>query len=430
MPPGPLSDRLEILTGGPVRGTVQPPGSKSLTNRALVCAALADGSSLLRGALFSEDTEVMIQSLGALGVQVHADSTAGQLRVIGCCGMLPADEAQLYTANSGTTIRFLTAVTTLGRGPYRLDGVPRMRQRPIGDLIEALRALGADVASEAGNGCPPVIVRGRGLAGGRAAIRGDVSSQFLSALLLVAPYAREDVQLEVDGPLVSRPYIAMTERVMESFGVTVDRGAGQAYRVAAGQRYHGQEYAIEPDASAASYFWAAAAITGGRVTVSGLDHSSLQGDVQFCECLARMGCDVRSAGGQTTVTGARLRGIEADMHAISDTVQTLAAVALFAEGSTTMRGVGHIRHKETDRIGDLARELRRLGAHVEELADGLRITPGPLHGSAVETYHDHRMAMSLALVGLRVPGIVILDPGCTVKTYPGYFRDLQALRGR
>jgi len=258
-------------------------------------------------------------------------------------------------------------------------------------------------------------------------VRGDVSSQFLSGLLLAAPYAQQDVELQVQGLLVSQPYVRMTLGVMSEFGVSADADDLTRFVIPAGQRYQARAYDIEPDASAASYFWAAAAITGGRVTVEGLSKDSRQGDVAFCDCLKRMGCDVTDDGSGLAVTGRPLQGIEVDMNAISDTVQTLAAVALFADGPTTMTGVANIRHKETDRIGDLARELRKLGAAVEELSDGLRITPATLRPAAIDTYNDHRMAMSLALVGLKAPAILIRNPKCTEKTYPEYFADLSRL---
>ncbi len=424
-----MHDILEIQPTGPLRGTIRPPGSKSITNRALVCAALAEGESRLSGALDSEDTRVMIESLGRLGIDVRHDPAAAEVRVVGCGGRLPSGEFQLYAANSGTTVRFLTAMLATGHGTYRLDGTSRMRERPIEDLLDALRQLGADTASEPSNGCPPIVVRGRGLRGGRAVVAGDISSQFLSGLLLASPYAMADVELAVEGPLVSQPYIDMTLAVMASFGVHVETDGRQRFRISAPQHYHGENYAIEPDASAASYFFAAAAITRGEVTVQGLSRGSLQGDVAFCDCLARMGCDVRFGADAITVAGRPMVGIEVDMNAISDTVQTLGAAALFAEGPTVIRGVAHIRHKETDRIHALAVELRKLGAEVEEREDGLKITPCPLHGAEIDTYDDHRMAMSLALVGLTVPGVAIRNPGCTAKTYPGFFEDLNGLHG-
>jgi 3-phosphoshikimate 1-carboxyvinyltransferase len=410
----------------PLDAMIRPPGSKSLTNRALIVAALAQGASELRGALDSEDTRVMIDALRLLGIAIEVDSARGLIQIDGCAGRLPATSAELFAANSGTTIRFLTALVALGHGAFRLDGAPRMRERPIQDLLDALAQLGGDARSETGNGCPPVLVRAAGLRGGRAKLKGDISSQFLSGILMAAPYAATPVELDIDGPLVSRPYIRMTLAVMQSFGVAIAEDDLTRFLVTPGM-YQGRVFEIEPDASAASYFFAAAAIAGGRVTVLGLAQDSLQGDVGFCDCLARMGCEVEHSTDRITVVRGSLHGIDVDMNAISDTVQSLAAVALFADGPTTIRNVAHIRHKETDRIGNLATELRKLGAEVGESPDGLRIVPQPLHGAEIATYRDHRMAMSLALIGLRIPQVVIQDPRCTEKTYPEFFRDLAAL---
>lgn len=424
-----MPDIFEITPAkGPVRGRIRPPGSKSITNRALICAALAEGDSTLTGALESEDTKVMIHALRHLEIAVNTDAATKTLNVFGCGGDIPATTGAMYIANSGTSMRFLTALAALGHGWFRLDGSPRMRERPIQDLLDGLAQLGVKAESETGNGCPPVVVYGAGLPGGSAKVNGDLSSQFLSGLLMAAPYARQPVELIVEGELVSRPYIHLTLAVMKAFGIEVPGGDLMRFTVPKG-RYQARTYTIEPDASAASYFLAAAAITGGEVTVEGLSRNSLQGDVRFCECLAQMGCETRYETDSITVTGRPLHGIETNMNAISDTVQTLAAVALFAEGPTTITGVGHIRHKETDRIGNLAIELRKLGATVEELSDGLRITPATLHGARIATYQDHRMAMSLALVGLRVSGVVIEDPKCTEKTYPAYFDDMSMLVG-
>lgn len=420
------SDEIEITPRGAIHGLIHPPGSKSITNRALVCAALADGRSRLTGALDSEDTQVMIAALKKLGVRIEAHWDTAIVEIEGCGGQLPEHGGDLYVANSGTTVRFLAAMVSLGQGTFRLDGTPRMRERPIGDLVDSLRQLGVDAAAESPNDCPPVVIRAAGLRGGRATIRGDVSSQFVSGLLLAAPYASHPVALSIEGELVSQPYVSMTLAVMEAFGVRTEREGLRQFRVPQ-EHYHGREYAIEPDASAASYFFAAAAITGGEVTVQGLSRASLQGDVAFVDVLERMGCRVTYAADQIRVIGGKLKGVTVNMNAISDTVQTLAAVALFADGPTTITGVGHIRHKETDRIGALATELRKLGATVEELPDGLRITPADLHGATIDTYRDHRMAMSLALVGLRQPGVIIRDPGCTAKTYPRFWEDLASL---
>jgi 3-phosphoshikimate 1-carboxyvinyltransferase len=417
----------------PVEASIRVPGSKSITNRALVLAALAshDGECVLNGVLRSEDTEVMVAALRSLGFCVYPDWNASVIGLLPPkskgAGIVPVASADLFVANSGTSMRFLTALVALGHGEYRLDGVSRMRERPLDDLLDALRQLGVDVASEHGNGRPPVVVRANGLAGGNVSIRGDVSSQFLSGLLMAAAYAAADVEISVDGPLVSQPYVDMTLAMMRQFGVAVHRHAF-GYDVAAPQRYQPGSYDVEPDASSASYFWAAAAIAGGEVEVPGLVARGLQGDVRFAAVLKEMGCRVGRGETDTTVYGRPLHGIDVDMNDISDTVMTLAAVACFAEGPTTIRNVAHVRHKETDRLSALATELRRVGAGVEEFADGLTITPRPLHGAEIETYNDHRMAMSMALIGLRVPGIVIKNPGCVAKTYPGFFADLDKLR--
>lgn len=427
-----MNDAIEIQpVAGPVRATVRPPGSKSITNRALVIAALAEGSSTLSGALDSEDTRVMIAALWALGISVEVADDGRTLRIEGCNGWIPAAAAELFVANSGTTMRFLTALVALGHGVYRLDGVPRMRERPIGDLVAALGQLGVRIQCEGAADCPPVVVHADGLPGGRAAIRGDVSSQFLSGLLLAAPYAARDVQLALDGPLVSVPYVAMTLKVMESFGAVSSRAADYSViAVSNAHRYAGRSYAIEPDASAASYFFGAAAITGGRVTVEGLGAGSLQGDVALCECLRRMGAKVAYGDDSITVEGGPLRGVDVDMNAISDTVQTLAVVALYADGPTRIRNVAHIRHKETDRLAATATELRKLGARVTEHDDGLLIEPASVRGAAIDTYDDHRMAMSFALAGLRTANVVIRNPTCTGKTYPTFFEDLERALGR
>jgi 3-phosphoshikimate 1-carboxyvinyltransferase len=423
-----MADSLEIQPlVRPAAATVRPPGSKSITNRALICAALADGTSTLTGALDSEDTQVMIVALGQLGIAIESADAGQTLRISGCGGKLPSQTADLWVATSGTTVRFLTALVALGQGRFRLDGTPRMRERPIQDLLDTLTQLGVSARSELPGGCPPVVIDANGLRGGQATMRGDVSSQFLSGLLLASPYARSPLDLTIDGPLVSQPYIRMTLAVMESFGVSIDAAGLGSFRIAAPRSYRATDYAIEPDATAASYFWAAAAIYGGRVTVEGLSRKSLQGDVAFCDCLAKMGCSVTHAEDRITVVGGGLSGIDVDMNAISDTVQTISAVALFAKGPTRIRGVAHNRHKETDRIGALATELRKLGAAVEEHDDGLTIVPGKLHAAHIDTYKDHRMAMSLSLVGLRIPGVFINDPGCTAKTYPGFFDDLARL---
>lgn len=422
-----------IQTVGKVVGAIRPPGSKSLTNRALICAAAAQGVSVLEGALDCEDTQVMLDALKKLQIPVRSDSDLGRIEVHGCAGHLPCRKADLFVANSGTSMRFLAAMLAALGGEFRLDGVPRMRQRPLADLLDALAQLSVEYDCQEKPGFAPVVLRSQGLQGSRVVVRGDVSSQFLSGLLMAAPYARQPLTICLTGPLVSRPYVTMTLRVMEAFGVQVqhtEAGGQDEFHVDAPCLYQGCRYLIEPDASAASYFWAAAAITGGRVLVRDLFPTSLQGDVAFCRCLEAMGCRVEVTPEGTCVEGGPLHGIDVDMNAISDTVPTLAAVALFAQGPTRIRNVAHIRHKETDRIGDLAREIRRLGAEVVEFDDGLEIQPRPLRPARICTYQDHRMAMSFTLVGLRQPGIEIENPQCVAKTYPRFFEDLERLVGQ
>jgi 3-phosphoshikimate 1-carboxyvinyltransferase len=417
---------IEPWLGSRPRAVVRVPGSKSLTNRALITAALAEGRSVLAGALYSEDTQVMVEALRALGIAVDHDGASRKIAVVGCSGKIPARSARLHVANSGTSLRFLTALAATGHGTFHLDGSPRMRQRPVADLLQALNELGCQARSDQGTGCPPVTVEATGLRGGHAVIKGDVSSQFLSGLLMALPSAGAPTTIEVSGALVSQPYVAMTLAVMEAFGVSVANREFRRFDVKPA-RYLGGTYLIEPDASAASYFFALAAIMGGEITVSGLGTTSIQGDLAFVDVLERMGCSVVREPTSTTITGGALCGIDIDMNAISDTVMTLAAVALFARGPTRIRNVAHIRLKESDRIAALANELRKLGARVEEQADGLLIDPPPaegLRGATIETYDDHRMAMSFALAGLRVPGVTILDPGCVAKTYPGFWDDL------
>jgi len=395
----------------------------------LVVAALAQGRSILKGVLDSRDTQVMLESLRALGLQFVHDRDAATVEIEGCHGRPRTGPVVLWLENSGTSLRFLTAVCCLGYGRYRLDGNARMRERPIGDLVEALCQWGVEARCEADNDCPPVNITATGLPAGNLRVKADISSQFASALLMVAPCARSPVLLEIEGQVVSAPYIEMSLRVMKDFGVDVEREGPGRFRIAP-QPYLGRLYDIEPDASSASYFFAAAAVTGGRVTVEGLSRDSLQGDLRFVSVLSRMGCQVQFGANEVTVAGGPLRGVDIDMGPISDTAPTLAAVACFAEGPTRIRNVGHMRHKETDRIAALVAELTRIGQRVEEHSDGLTIYPAPIAPATIETYADHRMAMSFALVGLRAPGIRIADPGCTAKTYPRFFEDLRLLRGQ
>lgn len=427
-------DDVHIHGERPVVGTVRPVGSKSLTNRALVCAALADGVTTLIRPSQADDARVMRAGLEMLGIEVEADPAGQALRVRGCRGLLPEQDVTLNVGAAGTAMRFLTALCTLGQGRYVLDGSPRMRQRPIGPLVGCLAELGAGIGYAEQPGYPPVTMVTHGLRGGQVTISRPQSSQFVSALLMVAPYAANDVFVEILGELPSVPYVEMTIALMRRFGVEVLSAGSSRFVVAAGQRYQACELEIEPDASAATYFWAAAAISGGRVCVAGLSPDSLQGDVGFAEVLARMGCAVeRTADGLAVAapSGARLRAIDIDLNAMPDTVQTLAVVALFTDGTTHIHNVANLRIKETDRLEALATELRKLGATVKLTNDAIAITPPQQIGPAViDTYDDHRMAMSFALAGLGGADVTIRAAGCVSKSYPAFLDDLRRLIAR
>ena len=417
--------RLMEPFGGPVDAIVRVPGSKSFTNRALVCAALAEGTSTLEEVLESDDTEAMFGCLDSLGIAVDHDSTHHRAIVAGSAGAPRRHGVVLDVRQSGTTARFVTPMAALGSGRYVIDGHPQMRKRPMGDLIRALTDLGVhlDAADRL-----PLTLDAAGVRGGRVEISGTASSQFLSGLLLSAACFAEGLTVQVQGDLVSKPYVDMTIATMRAFGASIDRRDYSWFRVEP-TGYRACCYRIEPDASAASYFFAAAAITGGRVRVEGLGRDSLQGDIEFVDILEAMGCVVQRSAGATTVEGPeQLRGIDVDMRNCSDIAQTLAAVAVFADGPTRVRGIGFIRRKETDRIAAVVRELNRCGIDAAEEAEGFRIHPGVPSPSDVETYDDHRMAMSFALLGLLAPGIVIRDPGCVAKTFPDYFEVLETLR--
>ncbi|MEH2394857.1 MAG: 3-phosphoshikimate 1-carboxyvinyltransferase [Nostoc sp.] len=406
----------------PVDATVEIPGSKSLTNRALLVSALAQGDSILENALFSKDSEYFAKCLEQLGIPITLNPHQAQIQVAGRGGDIPAKQADLFVGLAGTAARFISALVALGNGEYRLDGVPRMRERPMGDMLTVLEAGGATVNFEGNSGFMPYTLYSRQFAGGNFRLKANQTSQQLSALLMIAPYAQQDTSIEVEGTLVSQSYIKMTCRLMEDFGVEVIQIGDNQFQIKAGQRYQARHYTVEPDASNASYFFAAAAVTGGRVRVKYLTKQSCQGDILWLNVLEQMGCQIKDSDDYTEVTGPKqLQGIDIDMNDISDLVQTLGAIAPFASSPVTIRNVEHIRYKETDRIRAVVTELRRLGVEVEEFADRLKIEPGPITPAAIETYHDHRMAMAFAVTGLKVPGIVIKDPGCTAKTFPDYF---------
>lgn len=425
-----LPDPLPIgPVAGPLDATVRVPGSKSVTNRALVCAALADGPSTLEGALFADDTLAMVGVLHDLGLAVAVDPVGERITVAGCAGQVPPSDRQLDVRQSGTTARFALPLLALGRGSYRVTAHPQMQARPMDATLDALAELGAGIEAQGPTGHLPVTVTAGHLRSGVVAIPGDASSQFLSGLLLIAPCLPDGLVVELTTPLVSRPYVDLTVAVMEAFGARVDRPDDRTFAVAPGG-YHGRSYDVEPDASAASYPLAAAAICGGRVRVAGLGPDARQGDTAFADVLAEMGATVvRDAEGtEVSVERGSLRGGTFDLTHFSDTAQSLAVVAPFAARPVVVTGIGFIRRKEIDRIAAVASELARCGGDVREDPDGWTIRPGPLHGAVVQTSDDHRMAMSFALLGLVTPGIAIAEPRCVAKTFPGYWAVLDQLR--
>jgi len=423
-----LPASLAITPRGAFDASLRVPGSKSITNRALLIAALAEGESQLVGPLSSDDTHVMLEALGSLGCEIALAGDVWTVR--GLRGRLKRSPAAIRVGNSGTTARFLTAAAALADGPVVIDGSPRMRERPIDDLIRAMNRLGAKAEILGENGCPPVRVHGGGIPGGRAPIDARRSSQYVSAVLMAAPYARSDVHLEfVYGTLVSRPYVDLTIQMMRTFGAEVEWTGDAALRVTARKLYRGRRFEIEPDASAAAYPFCAAAIAGGRVRVEGIPRASIQADLAILSILEEMGCDVKRGPDYAEVRGplGRLRGVDVDMNDLPDASMALAVVALFANGPSHIRNIANLRIKETDRLKALETEIRRLGGRALATRDSLRIEPGKLHGAEIETYDDHRMAMSFALAGLRIPGVVIRDPDCVSKTWPDYFSVLERL---
>jgi len=401
------------------------PGSKSYTHRSLVVSALADGESLLINPLRCEDTEYTIWGLEKFGISIFWDDD--RLHVKGKGGKLKATEERIFVGNSGSSMRFLTALSALKEGCTLLDGSERMRKRPIGDLLMGLEALGARAHSKEKDGYPPVIIHSEGLKGGRAKIRSEESSQFLSALLMVAPYAQRDVCIEIDGHLSSKPYVDITLDVMAAFGVRIQKEAYHSFFVQAGQRYFPQKYRVEGDASNASYFLSAAAVTRGRVRVENFQPDSIQGDARILNILENMGCKVIRGEGWAEVCGRELQGIEIDMNEMPDLVPTLAVTTAFGRGRTVIQNIGHLRFKESDRIKALAGELRKIGIQVEEGADWLVIEGGEAHGAEIDPHDDHRLAMSFAIAGLAVPGVKIKGEQCVNKSFPGFWEALEKL---
>lgn len=425
-----LPDPLAVLPApGLLDADVRVPGSKSVTNRALVCAALADGRSTLRGALFADDTAAMLSVLGSLGIEVQANAGAGVIIVEGTGGRPAATDERIDVRQSGTTARFAVPMLALGERSYRVTAHEQMQARPMDATFDALTTLGAGIEPQARTGHLPVTVAGGGLRSGVIRVPGDVSSQFLSGLLLIGPCLPDGLVIKVTGTLVSRPYVELTVSVMEAFGAVVETPNASTFAVQSGG-YRGTDYDVEPDASAASYPLAAAAMVGGRVRVLGLTDTARQGDTAFAGVLAGMGASLTSDIQGTEIRAERgvLRGGTFDLTHFSDTAQTLAVVATCAREPVTVTGIGFIRRKEIDRITAVATELRRGGIEVRVDDDGWTITPGPARPAVIQTSEDHRMAMSFALLGLVAPGIEIAGPTCVAKTFPGYWHLLDDLR--
>ena len=411
----------------PPDATIRVPGSKSVTNRALIIAALADGNSRIVNPLFSDDSFWLMDALVRLGIDVYADGERGEVYVSGQSGGIYASGVDLFVGNAGTVARFLPPFLALGRGPFTVDGVPRMRERPVADLVDGMRQLGAEVEYAGEDGRFPLMIKGGGIPGGKARVSASKSSQFISGLLMAAPYAQAPVTLHPVGRK-EWPYVGITVALMRAFGVEVDEAANGRFTVAPAL-YSSREYEVEPDASGASYFMAAAAVTGGRVRIPGLGASSPQGDLRFAGVLRDMGCRVEIASDFVEVQGPdHLRGVEVDMNAFSDTMITLSAIAPFAEGPTTIKNVGHTRLQESDRLSAVSTELTRLGVKTQTTSSFIRIIPNKVRPGVVRTYGDHRMAMAFAITGLVASGIRIRDPGCVTKTFPGYFGALESLR--
>ena len=413
----------EIKPRSAIDAVVNIPGSKSLTHRAVIAAGLANGKSHIKNFLSCEDTLYTISALEKLGAEIFINGE--NMAISGTGGKFPhsLDRKEIFLGNSGTSYRLLLSTVALANGEFVLTGVPRMHKRPIGDLVAALNTLGVEATCMERDEFPPVLIKAGGIRGGRVAIGGDKSSQYVSSLLLAGPYSDKGIEIEVTGTLVSEPYVDLTLDVMEMFGIQVERKGYSYFGVPSGQSYSPRQFSVEGDASSASYFWAAAAVTGGTtVTENIYSHKTRQGDIRLLHILEKMGCYVERKTDRVLVHGGMLSGIEADMSTMPDMVPTLAAVALFADGTTVIRNVPHLRHKESDRLRAVASEWNRLGNRVEELSDGLIIHGGtPLIGTVVDPHDDHRIAMSLAVVGLRVPGIKIRKEGCVDKSFTQFW---------
>ena len=415
-------DKLALSPIKNISGTVDLPGSKSLSNRILLLRMLAEGQTEIHNLLDSDDTRRMVEALKTLRVDVLEERNQNKISVFGTSGTIPVTEATLMLGNAGTVVRPLTAALTLGKGRYVLDGLQRMRERPIIDLVKGLKQLGAEVNCINGTDSPPVEVIANGLPGGTTSLSGAISSQYLSAILMASPYAKTEVQIEIKDKLVSLPYVEMTIQLMLRFGVSVENNKYKHFRIPRiPYRSPGKVY-VEGDASSASYFLAGAAITGGPVTVKGCGTESLQGDSRFAEVLEKMGANVKWGEREISVSRSSLNGIDVDMNMMPDAAMTLAVTALFASGQTAIHNIHNWRVKETERLKAVSTELRKLGSEVEEGEDYLVIIPPKkIRNAEIDTYEDHRMAMAFSLAACGDASVTINDPGCVSKTFPGYF---------
>jgi len=422
-----MRDIAEIKPKDALDAEVTLPGSKSITHRALFCAALAEGVSTISNTLFCSDTSISAECLSALSAEIEADEQGSRFRVAGANGLLKRGDIRLNAGECGTALRFLTAALTLGQGEYTLEGgkVPR----PVGDLVDALNAAGCDIRYGKTAGYPPLTINASGFPGGGIRVSSEVSSQFVSALLLAAPYAKQDTEIEITGKPASAPYIDITIDVMREFAINVAK-AGSAYYVPAGFGYKGADFHVEGDASAATYFLAAAAVCGGRVRVKGIGRQTRQADARFAALLEEMGAKIKYGKERIEAEGPIRKGIHADMRDMPDAVPTLAAVACFAESKTLITGVKNLRLKESDRIAAVAEMLRALGARVETAEDSVEIYPSRPRGGKVDPRNDHRIAMSAAIIGLKTPGVAIKNPGCVAKSFPKFFAEIENLSER
>lgn len=404
---------------------ISVPGSKSYTHRVLIAAALSDGACSIQNSLQSEDTLFTTNALRQMGISI--DDEQGRMIVQGGNGRLKRCRESVYLGNSGTSMRLLTGIVSLGEGIYTLTGSDRMRERPIQDLLDGLNQIGVFARSVNDNGCPPIEVTARSVAGGSVSLNCEKSSQFLSSLLLLAPCTEKGLDISIIGGLVSKPYVDLTIDIMSQFGIDVKRDGFDKFYVNGRQTYQAGNFTVEPDCSQAGYFWAAAAITGTCVKVKGITKNTRQGDLRFTEVLEKMGCKIIHDSDGISVKGGLLSSVEADMSDMPDMVPTLAVVAAFAKGKTVIKNVAHLKDKESDRLGSVAAELLKMGIHANANDNGLIVTGGNPHGAEIETYNDHRMAMSFSLAGLNVQGIVIKDENCVDKSFPNYWEVFEKL---